>query len=220
MKKWMGMLLALFLLVGCHSVAAPKDALRFKEEYEAYNQQKDENGKAYVNLTIASDNTVKYVDDSQVTEMFTQGTHVVYLGWPTCNWCRRALPVLIETINLFSGIRLYYYNIQQARKAFEEQPASQQADLYRQITTTIEASDLQVDELFDRYEDGTLKLPSSMIYFVKDGAIIGAHKRTVDSHLSVYEDLFNEQITELTDCYRGYLQQMIQNTSPGCSSCE
>ncbi len=220
MKKLMVCLLSLLMLFGCTSNKELTDGERFKQEYEAYNGQKDDHGNQYTSIEINADSTIKYATEDNIEELLLRGTHVVYLGWPTCGWCRRAIPVLIDTVNEYSGVNLYVYNIKEARDEYEKGTDSSSAKLYKTIAEAIDLCDLKLDDIFQRYEDGTLKLVSSAVYFVKDGSIVAIHKRTVDSHLDSYEPLTTAQQNELADIYRGYLDEIVKSEPVGCGDCD
>lgn len=220
MKKLIICLLTILILVGCQKRTTVTDGERFKQEYEALNGQKDSEGNTYSTIEIPSRSSIKLSLAEDVEELFLRGTHIVYLGWPSCGWCRRAIPVLIDTANEYSGINIYVYNIKQARDDFEAGKDSEQAKLYQLITSAIEYSEFDFDAVFERFADGTLRLPSSAVYFVQNGEIIGLHTRTVASHLDSFEPLTDNQISELKSIYKGYIEQMIKDNNPGCGDCD
>ncbi len=207
-------------LTGCSKEEEQSDALKFKEEYEALNGSSDEDGNVYVDITIDEDNTIRYVDIEGIIEAFGNGTHVIYLGWPSCGWCRRMLPVLIDTVNQYSGIYIYYYSIEEIREAYEDDPESELGQQYKVLVDEINRDDFDLSEYVSYYDDGTMKLPSSLVYFIKEGEIVGVHKRTVDTHIDAYEPLSDEQTEELSSIYSWYLDEMIREVDVGCNSCD
>ena len=211
-------LLSMLLVYGCQK--QDNDAWRFKREYEVLNSQKNEDGKSYSTIAIPEDNTVRYVSAEEVIEGFGNGTHVIYMGWPSCGWCRRMLPVLLETVKEYPGISIYYYSIEEARSSYETDPSSQMADVYRRITDEISRDDYDLTTEISYFADGRMRLPSSLVFFIKEGEIIGVHKRTVESHVDAYEPLNESQQKELADIYRTFLQEMIRKDAPGCSDCD
>ncbi|MBO4218795.1 MAG: hypothetical protein J5887_04785 [Erysipelotrichaceae bacterium] len=219
MKRLLISLLVLAVLVCLAGCQPGSDALRFKSEYEQLNGQKDEDGRPYCEVAIPSGNTIRYVDNQQICEAFENGTHVIYLGWPQCGWCRRLLPVLLMTVREYSGIYVYYFNMKDARTAYENGGDEKLAEIYLNIVEELERDDYDLSDEVSYYDDGTVKIPSSLIFFIKEGEIIGAHRRTVDSHLDSYEPLDDSQAAELADIYRQYLQEMVRRTAPGCDDC-
>ena len=220
MRRILTALLAAFvLLAACGCQKKSSEALRFKSEYEQLNGQKDENGRPYPEITIPEDNTVRYVDEEKICEAFENGTHVIYLGWPQCGWCRRMLPVLLSTVRQYSGISVYYFNMKDARQAFEDGSDEKLAQVYLNIVEELKLDDYDISGEVSHYDDGTMKIPSSLVFFIKEGEIIGAHKRTVESHLDSYEPLTEDQAGELADIYRTYLEEMVRKVAPGCDDC-
>ncbi|MCR5068014.1 MAG: hypothetical protein K6A14_08145 [Erysipelotrichaceae bacterium] len=220
MRKLLTVVLGmLILMTACGCQGKSSDALRFKREYEQLNGQKDDNGKPYPEISIPEDNTVRYVDEQKICEAFENGTHVIYLGWPECGWCRRMLPVLLQTVKEYSGISVYYYSIKAARQAYEDGGDEKLAQIYLNIVEELKRDDYDLSSQLNYYDDGTIRIPSSLVFFIKEGEIIGAHKRTVESHLDSYEELTESQAKELAEIYRSYLDEMVRKVAPGCDDC-
>lgn len=212
------LLLTTIILVGCSKNEQISDSLRFKQEYEQFNGKQNDEGIDYATVEISEDCKVKYMQKDKITEVLTNGSHVVYFGWPTCPYCRIVVPILLDTIDEYSGISMYYYNIKDLRQAYSDDPNSEDGLLYSEICQIISFSDIDLSGL-DTFNDGTLKLAASSIYYIKDGQIIGYHRGTVDSHLNIYEPLEEEQKEELTNIYRSYLNEMIKKSPIGCGDC-
>ena len=218
-KKIAILLLSLaIILTGCSKKEDVSDSLKFKQEYESLNGQKDDEGLSYSTLEISSDCKVKYMTKDKITEVLTNGTHVVYFGWPTCPYCRLAVPILLETIEEYSGISMYYYDIKALRDAYSSDTNSEDGKLYSEIVKIISFSECDLSTI-DTFEDGSLKLSASIMYFIKDGQIIGYHRGTVESHLNAYEPLEETQKEELKEIYRSYLDEMIKKSPIGCGDC-
>lgn len=198
------------LLTGCQKTS---DAIRFKKEYEKLNGQKDENGVSYSDIEIDENNTIRYMEYDQLQEVFNNGTHLVYLGWPGCPWCRRSLPVVIDTVNSYPGIYIYYFNILQYRNEYEKNPDSDKGKKYKAVADMLKQYSTQF------YDDGTAKLVASNFYFIKDGEIIGVHNRTVSTHYDPYEPLMDYQKEELSTIIAEYLEILIKTVPPGCKEC-
>lgn len=206
----------LFSLVACQK-NQESDNLRFKTEYESLNKQKNEDGETYCEIEIPKENKIMYVSSERLLEGLENGTHVVYFGWPSCQWCRRAIPVLIDAVNQYSGIYIYYYNLKADREEYE----SSNSGFYQQVIECLNKDDFDLSPYVSYYEDGSMKIPSSLVLFIKDGEIIGAHRRTGDSHLSAYEPLDQQQYEQLINIYSWYLDELVKKVPIGCSdSCD
>ncbi|MGI6509938.1 MAG: hypothetical protein ACOX1L_05080 [Erysipelotrichaceae bacterium] len=222
MRKLKTVLLLFFILlslIGCKTDDIKTDNIRFKEEYESINGQLNESGKTITTIEIDENNSIKYIEQQEVIDSLINGTHVVYFGWPECSWCRRALPVLIDTVNQYPGMRIYYFSIRQAREDYENGVDSQLAALYKEVSKVLLMSEIDFSEISEVDDNGVLKIVASMLIFVKDGEVIGAHRRTVESHFDSYEELTKAQIAELKDIYDCYLQEMVSDNPAGCSGC-
>ncbi len=222
MRKLKIILLLFFILlslIGCKTDDIKTDNIRFKEEYESINGQLNESGKTITTIEIDENNSIKYIEQQEVIDSLINGTHVIYFGWPECSWCRRALPVLIDAVNQYPGMRIYYFSIKQAREDYENGVDSQLAALYKEVSKVLLMSEVDFSEISEVDDNGVLKIVASMLIFVKDGEVIGAHRRTVESHFDSYEELTKGQIAELKDIYDCYLQEMVSDNPAGCSGC-
>ncbi|MGI6607976.1 MAG: hypothetical protein ACOX1F_03230 [Erysipelotrichaceae bacterium] len=212
-------IIVLFSIIGCTTEQIKTDNFRFKEEYECINGQLNESGKTFTTIEIDENNSIKYIEKHEVIEALTNGTHVVYFGWPECSWCRRALPVLIEAVNQYQGMRIYYFSIKQAREDYDNGVESELANLYKEVSKILLMSEVDFTEISQVDENGILRIVASMMIFVKNGEIIGVHRRTVPSHIDSYEELTEKQTDELKEIYDSFLQQMVIDDHEWCSDC-
>lgn len=111
-------LLILLLIVGMMSLTAcgnkkekMSDALKFKEEYENFNGEKNDYFK-YRNLSIKEDNPFVYTTAEDVVKKIeNEETFIVYFGDPECPWCRSVIEQAIESANENSIEKIYYVRI-------------------------------------------------------------------------------------------------------------
>ena len=80
------------------------DNQRFKKEYEEYNFD--------IPLEIVEDNTVSYVYKDNIKSIIEKETGIVYFGYPSCPWCRNAVPILVETA-IANQLPIYYFDLTQ-----------------------------------------------------------------------------------------------------------
>ncbi len=211
-------LLLMLSIIGC-SKGNDKpilDCVKFKEEYEALNDKANDDGSLYSSIEIAEDNTVTYVDLDGLLKQLSNGTHVVYMGWPECGWCRRSIPVLIDEVNKYSGINIYYYNIKKDREEYEK---GNKENLIA-ISNQLKKSEFAFDQYLESYDDGTIKPVASAIYFIQQGKVVAIHTRTVESHIDNYEPLTQKQLQELEAIFDNYLDTISQKTPIGCGECQ
>ena len=88
------------------------DAVKFKEDYESYNGQKNQSGKEYRTINIDKDNPFVYkTEDEIVTMIENKETFVVYFGFNTCPWCRSVIETLIDVSKKENIDKIYYVNV-------------------------------------------------------------------------------------------------------------
>lgn len=219
MKKTFQILICFLLissLFGCQQ--QDKDNIRFKKEYESYNEQKLD-GKTLSAISIDENNTIKYVDYQHLIDGLENGSHVVYMGYPTCPWCRRAIPVLIDTVNQYAGVSIYYCDMKKARDDYENHLSTEDSQAYQKVLDVIACSEYDFGEIFDYFDDGSIKIGASTVFFIKEGEIVGAAKRTVESHIDPYEELTQLQTNQLSDIYKTYLDIVVKKVPVGCYGC-
>ena len=74
-----------------------KDNTLFRGEYEKLNNVASEDGKKYPRVVIPDNNKMKYTSYDEVIDIFNnKGDAVVYFGYPSCLYCRSAVPILIN----------------------------------------------------------------------------------------------------------------------------
>ena len=74
------------------------DSIKFKNEYEKLNNKEMKDDVNYLSISIDKKNPVKYILDKEVSEFLTEGTGIIYFGYPECPWCRNAVPVLMDAL--------------------------------------------------------------------------------------------------------------------------
>lgn len=176
------------------------DATRFKEEYETLNGKDNGHGGNHLEISIAKDNPMEYVDYTRIKQLLTNGTGVIYFGFPECPWCRNLIPTLIDTANEMNVKNILYFNNKAERdiKSLDESgniiTKTEGSDDYYELLELMEGH----TSVYDGLNDESIKrLYFPTVVFVKDGEIVGFHEGTVDSQedASVYVDA--EQQKEL-----------------------
>lgn len=125
MKKTLIFLLLTTIILnmtGCSSSnkGIKTDALKFKEEYEKLNGEKNSTGKEYRTLSIPEDNPFIYKSASDVVEMINnKETFAVYFGFDSCPWCRSVIPTLIEVAKDNNIEKIYYVDVKDIRDTIE-----------------------------------------------------------------------------------------------------
>ncbi len=209
------------------------DALKFKEEYEELNGEKNQNFQEYKLLEIDEDNPVKYADYDELIDVIKNKTGVIYLGFPPCPWCRTALPVLFDVLKDNNIDTLYYKNILTVRDSYvvedgkltyeldDEGKEIKGEDGYFKLMDALDEhlTDYVISFEGKTYETGEKRIYAPTVIFVKDGKVIGLHVSTVESQESGYDELTKEQYEELYSIYEDYILEMKSETCSSDFSC-
>lgn len=164
-----------------------EDTRKFKEEYEKVNSN-----DGAVKITIPNNAPVKYLSSDELfTKIENKENFVVYIGFPTCPWCRNIVNVLFDTAN-DNGATIYYINARELKSSSLENYNKIYELLYDYLDT-------------DQTGNKVLYVPD--VYFFKDGSIVGHHLGSVASQTNpkillnstqkkelkgIYQDLFNK----------------------------
>lgn len=214
-------LLVVVIFIACMLylfLGGPNDNLRFKQEYENLNGQKNDDGKEYLSVDIPKDNLVKYATFDEVMELFDNGTGILYLGFPECPWCRNAISPLISVAKEEEVNQIYYFNALSIRDEKE-------LDSGKVVTTkkgTKEYYDLvkALSDYLPSYEglndDSIKRIYFPSVVFVMGGKIVGFHEGTVDSQDDPYEKLTKDQLKELKEIYKSNINNMFGTCDETC----
>lgn len=160
------------------------DVLKFKEEYETVN-----NNENSVQINISEDSPIKYLSyEELISKINKKENFVLYLGFPTCPWCRNIIPVLFDTANANNN-KVYYINTRELKSLSVDNYNA----LYNLVYDYLE-------------EDKVLYVPD--VYFFKNGEIIGHHLGSVDSQTNPYVTLNEEQKNELKNIYQNLFNEI------------
>ena len=209
------------------------DAMKFKREYEKYNNKKIDSGKEYLNLNIKSNNPIKYKSADDLIDIISNKTGIIYLGFPECPWCRNAISVLLDVSEENDIKDIYYFNIKNERDSYTLEDSKlvyEKDENGNEIKGTKDYSKLlkALDSvLFDyvleidgkKYETGVKRIYAPSVIFIKDGKIIGIQVSTVESQTDPYKKLTKDQYNELYDIYTDYVVKMKSSTCSIDKSC-
>lgn len=189
MKKRVFLILGILILflVGCLAYVYFHDNLRFKLEYEVYNNIAFDNGKT-ISMDIPYDNKVRYVDEKSLKDILTTKTGVVYFGYPTCPWCRNIVPILTNVLTNSKIDTLYYVNVESV--------------------STEGVKDI-LEEYLKEDAQGNKRLFVPDVYFIQDGKIQDHHRGTVSSYKNAFKGMNEEQKQELSEIYQEGIENIL-----------
>lgn len=217
-KLIIGLILIPILIIGAITtyilIQNSKDSYKFKKEYESYNNKSWEyEGKKgkYLNIEINKDNPIIYLNDENIVKELKEGDKIIYFGFPDCNWCRAALPVLLKSAEENGVEKIYYYDFGEVREAFEKNKNNEKAKIYQQI---IEVLDSNITSTFESgAKKGEKRLSAPTVVLMKDGKVSSFHYRTVESHQNYNKNLTTEEYNELYKIYEDMMIDLIMCTS-------
>lgn len=119
-----------------------KDNIKFKNEYK----------------NISEDNIYTYATSKEIINILEKGTGVIYLGFPSCEWCQAYVKILNDIAKEEGIEKIYYYNIYDDRK---------NNTINYQKLIKILNNNLMYDD------EGKKRIFVPDVYIVKEGKIIG-----------------------------------------------
>ena len=193
------------------------DAIKFKKEYEKYNNKEAGNGYKYPKVTLDDNNKFVYSNTNEIIETLKNGTGIIYFGFPQCPWCRNSVNVL----NYLNVDKILYLDVLNLRDSYEVKNGSLEKTKepgkgYYEILSLLDEV-LDDYELVDNgvaYKTGEKRLYVPLVVGVKEGKIVGYHVDTVtlDNDQTPYDLLTKKQQEELKEIYDGIVNEVYKNT--------
>lgn len=191
------------------------DSLKFKEDYEKVNNQKVTDELSYSELNLPSYNPMKYSSYEEIFKLLTDGTGVIYFGFPECPWCRNIVPVLIDSALESNIDTIYYLNIREDRdtkklnkkgKVVTEKEGTKD---YQKLLELLKDNLREYEGLNNK---NIKRIYVPLVVFVKEGKVIG----TMESLTSFQErvngngfmQMTKEEKQELSNIYKEYFQKL------------
>lgn len=169
-KKWiiLGVIAAVVIggalawsLLEKEQVATLPDAARFKAEY----------------TNAAEDNRFVYATDEEILSKFSDGTGVVFLGFPQCPWCQAIVPMLDEAAKAEGIDKIYYLNVREARANNDE---------------TYQALVENLRDYLQEDEDGNPRIFAPDVTILRDGEIVGRYIQESDENARTPAEYWTE----------------------------
>lgn len=201
------------------------DAIKFKREYEEYNDKNYDNGKPYFNIGLSNKNLFKYITEEDAVKFLKEGTGVIYFGFPQCPWCRSLVPYLEEIGNDYGLKEIYYLNIKDIRDTYKVENKKavvdkKGSDSYYELLKLLDeylSKFTIADEKNKVYDTGVKRLYAPTTVVVKKGKIVGFNEGTVDSQAK-FVALTESEITQLKEKLSNMFSQISSFvcTDTGC----
>ena len=185
------------------------DAIKFKREYEAFNGKTYDNTEIeYFEVKLSNKNIFKYVSEKEAVKFLSEGTGIIYFGFPQCPWCRTLIPYLEEAAKLNGISEVKYLNILDIRDSYkvdnkkaviDKKGSDSYYDLLDALDEYLEKYYITDDD-GKKYDTGVKRLYAPTIAVVKDGKIVAFHEGTVDTQ---------EKFVPLTDSEKKELKNIL-----------
>ena len=188
-------------------------AASWREEYEALNGERNEDGRLWPTVTLPEELRVLFPTEEEVLGLFQDGTGILYFGFPTCPWCRTLLPVLSEVLTEHPEITLFCRDLREERDEYRLDTDGSPR-LVREGTAFYGALKVLLEEWLGPYrglnDDSIRRIYMPTLVFLRDGEIRAVHIGTVDGQQSGYDPLTDEQRGEL----KSALEEAIRQIGP------
>ncbi len=215
-------IVVLFALIGVLTYFIVKDnkitadEKKFKKEYESFNGKTNlSSNKKYRTLSIPEKNGVIYSSSDEVIELLSEGTGIIYFGFPECPWCRSMIVPFLEVANKEKET-IHYYNALSIRDIKELDEDGQVKTLQEGTEKYYKILELLGDKasVYEGLNDESIKrLYFPTVVFVKNGKIVDIHVSTVDSQKDPYKKLNDNQIKELKQIYKVAIKKLHNSDS-------
>ena len=187
-----------------NELSITEDEKKFKNEYESLNGKTNASGKEYPNVEIAEDNGIIYASYSDIKEVITKGTGVIYFGYPECPWCRNAVPMLLQAASNTGIDKIYYFNakeIRDTKKLDENGNVVTIKEGTKEYYELVESLSSVLGEYEGLNDESIKRLYFPTVVFIKDGKVVGCHIDTLPSQTDPRVPLTEEQKSELVNIY-------------------
>lgn len=171
-----------------NNVVEITDAEKFAQEY----------------TLVPDDNVFVYSSIDEIINILENGTGVVYLGFPECQWCDQYVVYLNEVAKERNISKIYYYNIREDR--------TNNTENYQKIVSLLE-------EYLTDDADGNPRIYVPAVIFMNNGKIVGFDDETsydtkgFDSPTEYWSD---EEVADLKQRLNSYIDE--SNICIDCNS--
>lgn len=192
------------------------DEKKFKKEYESFNGKKSlTSGKKYPIVNIPEKSGIVYASSDEIIDLLSEGTGIIYFGFPECPWCRSMIVPFLEVAKTENEI-VHYFNALSIRDIKELNEDGSIKTLQEGTDKYYKIVELLGDKasVYDGLNDESIKrLYFPTVVFVRNGKIVDIHVSTVDSQTNPYKKLDAKQIEELKKIYKLGIKKLHSSES-------
>lgn len=173
-------------------MAGISDGERFKKEYEELNEKESEEGKNYLKIEIPLNNKMKYSNSGEILEIFNDKKDaVIYIGYPSCLYCRSAAEVLSSAASESDIDSVYYLDVEK------------KDNKYNELLSIL-------DKKYTVDENGK-EIYAPLVLFVVNGEIVSNNKGTLFSQDDPYVALDEYQVIGLKRIYDSGISGVVES---------
>ncbi len=187
-----------------------KDALRFKEEYEALNDTiRDSDGAKYNNVNIDKNNPIKYVTVEEAIELLDSKKAIIYVGANWCPWCRNMISPMLDVAKKLNIKTIYYLELDDDKSNYEIQnnelkQINKGSQSYYKLLDKLKdyLSDYELTDSDGKtYATGEKRIYMPFFITIKNGGIVEAKEisRTLEDGQTKYAEMTEKQYNDLYD---------------------
>ncbi len=126
---------------------------------------------------VPKDNVYKKINIDDALDLIENKTGIIYIGYPTCPWCKSLVPILNEVAKEDEVNTIYYIDdFYSMRPDKNEKPKNVKE--YNKLVDLL-GSEI-VDMKSENSQFNVIKVP--LVLFIKDGKIVDYHKGTYQGH--------------------------------------
>lgn len=152
---------------------------------------------------VDKDNVYVYKSINEIINVLSNGTGIVYLGFPECPWCQRYVVYLNILAKEYNVKEIYYYNIKNAR--------SNNTKEYQKIVEILK-------DLLPYDDNGNKKVFVPTVVFVKNGKVIALDDETSTISDGTTPDEYWNQ--ERINLFNSKMDSYFKTYNAGvCTSC-
>ncbi len=171
-------------------------------------------------------NVYKKVDAKELVNIIENKTGIIYLGFPTCPWCKQLVPLLDKAAKYNNVQNVYYvdnfYNMRPDKTNKQENKQE-----YNKLVKLL-GKEIVEEKTKDNPYD-IIRVP--LVLFVKNGKIIDYHEGTYEGHelkekidkkgnkTYYLEKLTNKQKKSIINELNKKIQKIYSNKCTGKESC-
>ena len=222
--------LSVFTLSSCGKKEVKNtDAIKFKEEYEKLNGEKNRNGVTYREVEIDEENPFVFATAEEIQEKIdNKETFAVYFGFNSCPWCRSIITTLIEVADDLNIEKIYYVDVLDIRDTYElnsknkPEKTKDGSEGYNELINSL--ANVLSDYTLTTEKGKTVQVGEKRIYAPNLVSVVDGKAQKLNTGIS---EMQTDSMMELTDemkkdtydqfkCVLDYLQEDVKVCQQGC----